>query len=55
MDKGEMPLNIFLDLTKAFNAVGHKVLLHKLEFYGISDKVVNILESYLVKLTENNM
>ena len=35
LDEGNFSCAIFVDLQKAFNAVDHKVLLHKLEHYGI--------------------
>jgi hypothetical protein len=38
---------IFCDLEKAFDCVGHKILLNKLSFYGIKDKQYNLFESYL--------
>lgn len=37
----------FLDLTKAFDCVSHKILIDKLHFYGFSDNSVNLLNSYI--------
>jgi hypothetical protein len=38
---------IFCDWEKAFDCVSNKILLDKLEFYGISDKQYNLYKFYL--------
>ena len=47
MDKNEVPLAIFLDLSKAFDTLNHQILIHKLEYYGIRDNALQLLQNYL--------
>ena len=47
MDSGDTPINIFLDLSKAFDTINHKILLAKLKYYGICGTSLNWFNSYL--------
>ena len=35
LDKGDLPLALFLDLSKAFDTLNYEILLTKLRHYGI--------------------
>ena len=43
-------LAIFCDLSKAFNVIDHRILLHKLSAYGIRGLVKKWFASYLTDL-----
>ena len=47
LDKGNSSLAIFLDLTKAFDTLNHKILLSKLQYYGINNTAFTWFSSYL--------
>ena len=47
MDSNEIPLTIFLDLSKAFDTLDHNILISKLGYYGLSNCSLNLLKNYL--------
>ena len=47
IDNNHMTCGIFVDLSKAFDTVNHKILLEKLEHYGIRGKALELFKSYL--------
>ncbi len=52
MDNINTPVNIFLDLSKAFDTLDHHILIKKLEFYGLQGLLLKIMESYLSNKTQ---
>ena len=46
-EKNEFNLGVFVDLSKAFDAVDHQILLKKIEYYGIAGNNRRCFENYL--------
>ena len=43
----KLPLTIYMDQSKAFDTLDHKILLAKLRYYGINETPIRWFESYL--------
>jgi hypothetical protein len=52
LDKSNHVLGLYLDLTKAFDCVNHKILLNKLSHYGIRGTAFDWFKSYLSDRTQ---
>ena len=52
LDNGNCPIGIFIDLSKVFDNVDHKLLLRKMEHYGIRGNALLWFTSYLSYRTQ---
>ena len=52
MDNNLLPINIYLDLSKAFDTLDHEILLYKLHYYGMNDLSLKFIENYLLNRTQ---
>jgi hypothetical protein len=48
LERNETAACVFLDFSKAFDTVDHKLLLTKLYRYGVRDRALNLFRSYLL-------
>ncbi len=48
MDKNETLINIYLDLSKAFDTLDQQILLKQMEHYGVRDTSFNLFQNYLI-------
>ena len=46
-ERNQFTLGIFIDLSKAFDTVDHKILISKLKNYGVRGNNLKLFESYL--------
>ena len=47
VDNKQFAIELFLDISKAFDTIDHVILLQKLQCYGIRGLAFNWLKSYL--------
>jgi hypothetical protein len=47
MNEKKMVGRLFCDLQKVFDCVNHKILLTKLEFYGLTGTILKLMKYYL--------
>ena len=47
MDAGNIPINIYIDLSKAFDTLNHEILLSKLYYYGFRGESMALMKDYL--------
>ena len=47
LDEGKCSIGVFLDLSKAFDAIEHQILINKLQHYGVRGTALNLLINYL--------
>ena len=52
MDNHKVPINICIDLSKAFDTLNHTILLDNLLHYGIGGTALNLFKRHLTNRTQ---
>ena len=55
MNKNNFITAALVDLSKAFDSINHRILLHKLHELGFSENALNLIESYLSHRLQKTM
>ena len=53
LDSGRAVVGCYIDLKKALNTVNHRILINKLQLYGIRDDILDWFRSYLQNQKQN--
>jgi Reverse transcriptase (RNA-dependent DNA polymerase) len=53
LENDKQTVGIFCDLSKAFDCISHRILLNKLEYYGIRGGPLKLMKSYLKGRTQH--
>ena len=48
MDQHKIPINLYIDVAKAFDSLEHDILLNKLTYYDVTNPAKKIIESCLI-------
>ena len=49
IDQKHTPVNIYIDLSKAFDTLNFDILLYKLRYYGVTGASFDLIKSYLTE------
>ena len=52
LDRGDYVFGLFLDIEKAFDSISHKLLIKKIENYGIRGIALDLIKSYISNRTQ---
>ena len=52
MNQNSCPINIYLDLSKAFDSLNYEILLFKLQYYGLQANALLLLKNYLYERSQ---
>ena len=56
MNRNLTPVNVYIDLSKAFDCLDHNILLSKLKFYGLNDNAIKLLKIiYSIEINMYNL